>query len=294
MTDRVDPGHLDLHEELAVGWVLHTLEPDDEADFVLHRAGCERCAVAVAEAEETLGFLAVAVTPVDPPPRLRRRLMDAVAEDGTAVSPPIDEVEPPQEDDGTVDDHAGGTDATADETTADETTADVVPLAARRRRVSRLLAVAAVAVTIAVVGGLVVANQQLRSERDAQAAAAAENARVVEVLHDAGTPGVAHASLADPQGAMVGLVVDAGTGPRLLATALDANRSDQIYVLWGLVGSTPTALGTFDVSGQGPVVSSVPSSAEAPPYGAFAVSLEPGRTAPASPTEIVASGQVGR
>lgn len=281
MSDHVDHGHLDVHDELAVGWVLHTLEPEDEAAFALHLADCARCERAVAETEETLGYLSASVTQVDPPPRLRRKLMDAVADEGTAMPRHVEEDTPEQVSD---DDAAPA--------------ADVVPLAPRRRRVSRFVLAAAVAATVAVVGGLVVANQQLRDERDGQVAAAAQdaaqNAPVFDVLRDAGTPGVTHASLADTGGAMVGLVVDNGTGPRLLATGLDANRSDQIYVLWGLEGKQPTALGTFDVSGQGPVVSSVPSVPEAPPYGGFAVSLEPGRAAPASPTDIVASGQVGR
>jgi hypothetical protein len=288
MTDRVDPGHLDIHDELAVAWALHTLEPDDERAYARHLADCPRCAVAVAEAEETLGLLGAAVTPLEPPPRLRQRLMDAVAEDEAATPTSGNEIEPPREDDGPT--PGAPRHAKRD----DEPVADVVPLASRRRQVSRLVLAAAVVVAVAVVGGLAVANQQLRAERDAEAAAAAENARVVEVLRDAGTPGVAHASLADPQGAMVGLVVDTGTGPRMVATALEPNPGDHTYVLWGLAGGTPTALGTFDVPGPAPVVSSVPSGGEATPYGAYAVSLEPGRTAPASPTEIVASGQVGR
>ena len=36
-------------DELAVGWALHALEPEDEALFVAHLAGCERCAATVAE-----------------------------------------------------------------------------------------------------------------------------------------------------------------------------------------------------------------------------------------------------
>jgi len=287
MTDRVDPGHLDLHDELAVAQALHALDPEDEAAYLSHLADCPRCAVAVAEAEETLGLLGAAVTPVEPPPRLRQRLMDAVAqEDAPAPAVQIGSGRP-----------AEGRHAKADEGEDEgvaEGGADVVPIASRRRRVSRLVLAAAVVVALAVVGGLAFANQQLRAERDAEAAAAAENARVVEVLRDAGTPGVAHATLTDPQGAMVGLVVDTGTGPRMVATALEPNPSDHTYVMWGLAGGTPTPLGTFDVPGPAPVVSSVPSGGEATPYGAYAVSLEPGRTAPASPTEVVASGQVGR
>lgn len=285
MTDRPPPGstagsgHADLHEELAVGWVLHTLEPEDETEFVLHLVDCPLCSRAVAETEETLGLLGAAILPVDPPPGLRRRLMDAVADEGgVAPAPAVESASEPA----------------PTHPTEPAPAADVIPLAPRRRRASRFAMAAAAALVVVAVGGLAVVNQQVRSERDAEAAAAARTSPVVEVLRDAGTPGVAHASLTGTDGAMVGLVVDTGTGPRVLSTGLDANATDHTYVLWGLAGEQPTALGTFDVSGQSPTVLDVPSTTQADPYEGFAVSLEPGRTAPASPTLVVASGQVGR
>jgi Anti-sigma-K factor rskA len=116
---------------------------------------------------------------------------------------------------------------------------------------------------------------------------------VVDVLRDAGTPGVTHATLASPDGTLVGLVVDDGSGARVLTSGLDANGANEIYVLWGLADGTPRPLGTFDVTQQTPSVSSVPSTTAAVPFAGFAVSIEPGRTAPASPTRVVASGQVG-
>ena len=120
------------------------------------------------------------------------------------------------------------------------------------------------------------------------------NRRLLGWLLLAGSPGVAHATLADPNGALVGLVVDDASGARVLTTGFPPNPSDEIYVLWGLADGTPRPLGGFDVTGQAPVVQSVPSSGEAAPYAGFAVSIEPGRTVPASPTRVVASGQVGR
>jgi hypothetical protein len=32
------------YDELAVGWALHALEPEDEAAFARHLSGCARCA----------------------------------------------------------------------------------------------------------------------------------------------------------------------------------------------------------------------------------------------------------
>ncbi|GLZ50020.1 hypothetical protein Acsp06_62050 [Actinomycetospora sp. NBRC 106375] len=269
MNERAVPDtHTGAHDALAVGWALHTLDEDEATEFAAHLEECPVCRRTVDETTEMLGGLAEAVVPVDPPPLLRRRLLDAVEAEAAPAAVPA----------------------------AASPDASVVPLASRRRA-NRWLAVAAVALVIAAVGGIVTAVQSTRAERETAAVAAAQaerDAPVIDILRDAGTPGTAHATLADPNGALVGLVVDDGHGQRVLTTGLAANPTDEIYVLWGLVDGTPQALGTFDVGGQGPGVSSVPSTPEAVPFAGFAVSLEPGRTAPASPTRVVASGQVGR
>lgn len=291
MSDQAVPdSHTGAHDALAVGWALHTLDHEEEADFAAHLETCPVCRSTVDETLETLGELAEAVVPVSPPRHLRRRLLDAVAaESGDAPSadgPVVSEIPEP-----VVPEPA------PEPAREEERDATVVPLTPRRRA-NRWLAVAAVALVVAAVGGLAAANQSLRTERDDAAAAAAAQAQrdasVVDVLRDAGTPGVTHATLANPDGSLVGLVVDDGSGPRVLTSGLSANAANEIYVLWGLVDGTPRPLGAFDVTAQTPAVSSVPSSGEAVPYAGFAVSLEPGRTAPASPTRVVASGQVGR
>jgi hypothetical protein len=291
MSDRAVPdSHTGAHDALAVGWALHTLDHEEEADFAAHLETCPTCRQTVDETLETLGERAEAVVPVSPPRHLRRRLLDAVAAESAPSGEGIDlpeltgapVVEPaaPEPEPAPV---------------AEERDATVVPLSPRRRA-ARWLAVAAVALVVAAVGGLAVANQSLRTERDNAAAAAAQAERdssVVDVLRDAGTPGVTHATLASPDGALVGLVVDDGSGARVLTSGLDANGADEIYVLWGLADGTPRPLGTFDVTQQTPSVSSVPSTTAAVPFAGFAVSIEPGRTAPATPTRVVASGQVG-
>jgi anti-sigma-K factor RskA len=284
--------HTDDHEALAVGWALHALDHEDEEAFAAHLATCPHCRRTVDETLETFGGIAEALEPVAPPPDLRARLLDAVADDAPTADPPptvwasSSRREPSEERD------APAAAPAAPAPGGSPRHASVVPLG--RRRATRWLAVAAAALVLAAVGGLAVATQSLRSERDAAAAQAQRDAVIVDVLRDAGTPGVVHATLADPQGALVGLVVDDGSGPRVLTTGLSANGADEVYVLWGIADATPRPLGTFDVTEQAPSVRSVPSSPEAVPYAGFAVSLEPGRTAPASPTRVVASGQVGR
>ena len=89
-----DPGGIPTttgFEELAVGWALHALEPEDEAFFAVHLAGCARCAETVAETTEVMGAMARDLPPAEPSEGLRSRLLAAVetAEQvpGPAVAP---------------------------------------------------------------------------------------------------------------------------------------------------------------------------------------------------------------
>jgi hypothetical protein len=58
------------YEELAAGYVLGALEPDDEHVFQRHLDGCSICEANVRELEAVAGELAHAVPPVDPPDTL--------------------------------------------------------------------------------------------------------------------------------------------------------------------------------------------------------------------------------
>jgi hypothetical protein len=288
-------GHADL-ADLAVGWVLHVLDPEQEAEFLAHLEleGCEECARLVADTSATFEALALAVPQEEPPADLRYRLL-AAAE---AERPAVDD-EPAHGDVPFTGSprSRGGVDIppspSPSSSSAGERATTVVPLQSRRR-LGRVLTAVAAAVAVVVIGGLVVANQSLRAERDGQAATAQQYDRIVDVMRDAGAPGAVSAPLADPGGALVGLVVDRGAGPEVLATRLGVNGPDETYVLWALAGPAPRALGTFDVPDAGASVRSVPSSPVAGPVAGYAVSLEPGHAAPAAPTRIVASGQVGR
>jgi hypothetical protein len=81
----------------------------------------------------------------------------------------------------------------------------------------------------------------------------------------------------------------------VVAGGLDPNdRNTSVYVLWGVTtDAAPQPIGTFDVdpAGDGPVVRQLgPAGGE--PFLGYAISLEPGRVAPPTPTIVVASGQV--
>ena len=54
-------------EELAAGYVLGALEPDDEHAFQRHLEGCPTCQATVGELESVVGELAYSAPPADPP-----------------------------------------------------------------------------------------------------------------------------------------------------------------------------------------------------------------------------------
>jgi hypothetical protein len=79
----------------------------------------------------------------------------------------------------------------------------------------------------------------------------------------------------------------------VVSTHLPSNRVvDQTYVLWGLTSGVPVPLTAFDVVSQAPQLHAVPTATETEKFTGYAVSLEPGRRAPAAPTDVVASGLV--
>ena len=65
------PASSDGHAELAVAWVLHGLEPDEDAVFAAHLGDCPGCLRIVAETEEVTTLLRQLKLPIDE--RGRRR-----------------------------------------------------------------------------------------------------------------------------------------------------------------------------------------------------------------------------
>jgi hypothetical protein len=149
-------------------------------------------------------------------------------------------------------------------------------------------------VAVAGVGGLAAYTVQLQQQRDAQIA---QSQALADVLTQVDRPGTSHATLmSTSDGRPVGAVV-AGTSARTVVTAgLPANdAATNIYVLWGVsTDAAPQPIGTFDVAdgAPGPGVHQLGPAAGEQPFIGYAVSLEPGRVAPAAPTIVVASGQV--
>ncbi|GAA2573840.1 anti-sigma factor [Pseudonocardia hydrocarbonoxydans] len=273
----------------AVGWALHALEPDEEMAVLLHLPHCAACRAAVAEAEEVLAALGGVVPAAEPPTALRDRLMAAAA--ATEQRPPVLQARPEPPRSAPVPVPAQGFPSDGRRHRLDEEDR------ARRRPRStwldrrRLVAASLVLVAAVSVGGLAIRAGQLEQQRDAESAQAQGLSELISQLDQ---PGTRHALLESADRSTVAAVLLAGGERQVYTLGLAANAHDRTYVLWGIRpdSTPPVPLGVFDVGTADQGVRTVGSAAETDDFAQYAISLEPGRVAPVSPTEVVASGQV--
>ncbi|WP_199440258.1 anti-sigma factor [Umezawaea beigongshangensis] len=255
------------HEELAVGWAMHALEPDQEVLLREHLDGCERCGLTVRSTEQVTAALGGAVRQEDPPARLRERLMAAIEDtpqEEPVTGPRLVHSAP----DGPVATRAGG----------------------RRRRTGVLLAAAAV-VLVAAAGGVVgVQVDRLNQRVEAQASRTDQLEHALRVAAD---PTTDRAVLRTPSGETTAVLLSGTDEAAVMPMELNANDAQhQVYVVWGTSTTDPVPLATFDVRPGSTDATLLTWSPDAHAHSGFAISLEPGRSAPAAPSSVVASGQV--
>ncbi|WP_116452839.1 anti-sigma factor [Blastococcus litoris] len=269
-------------DELAVGWALRALEPEDEAVFARHLPGCTRCTATVAETTEVMGALAADLPAVEPSDALAVRIREAVAAteqvDPAPAATPVPGMPP------------SAVPPTAVRPTAVPASATPAPLVPAPRRRPRSLALGLVAAAVAAVLGLGVWNVVLRSDRAELSSTVAAQQDAVEALLD---PSATVAPLGD-EGAPVATVVARDGELQVITLGLPANDTDDsTYVVWGLGGDAPEALGTFDVDGSQMALRTVESRLTGlDGFATYGISIEAGREAPSEPTEVVATGQV--
>ena len=294
MSAPLDPrrGEHEAFDELAVGWALHALEPEDEELFAAHLPTCPRCRQTVAETTDVMGALAGDLPAADPPERLRDRLRAAVEEveqlpspgrDGDRPGRPV----PPVVPDGPVPERRPEVGSSgAHRAPLPPGPADLQP------SWRRVLPTALVAAGVAAVLALGTWNVVLSSARDEAQATATEQAQLVDALL---TPGQATIAPLTADGTTVATVVAREDQVQVVAHGLAPNDvQDQTYVVWGTTDAgSPDPLGTFDVTSPQPTLRTVGSGASGlAAYTGYAVSLEPGRELPAEPTDVVAQGEV--
>ena len=248
-------------EELAVGWAMHSLEPDEEARLRAHLPGCARCRKTVRATEEVTATLGGSVRQYEPPARLRSRLMAAVENT-------------PQE-------HVARPPATP----------APVRLDARRRSGGvgrRLVAAAAVVVALAGIGVVAVRFNQLGDQVTAQEQRARDLNAALALAAD---PKTERAVMRSSEGTPVAVVLSGPDKGAVMEMSLAPTGADQMYVVWGTTTPNPTPLAKFDVS-RGESVRFVAWGGEAHKHQGFAISLEPKGEMPAAPSTSVGSGPV--
>jgi anti-sigma-K factor RskA len=198
------------YEELATGFVLGALEPDDEHVFQRHLGGCQICEANVRELEAVVGELAYAVPPAEPPDTLWAGIRREIGPEAVRRVPAP----------------AAGRAA--------------APAPARTRRggrVQRLLPRLAAAAAILLLVGLSVWNLSLR---DQNATYRDRVAALEEATRLANDPTASLVSLDDAEGstgAQAAVIVssreDRGV---LLIENLPPLQRDRVYELWGIPG----------------------------------------------------------
>ena len=251
-------------EELAVGWAMHSLEPDEEALVRDHLPTCATCRHTVEATQEVLAGIGGAVRQEQPPAHLRARLMEQIEHIPQEV--PATAPHPPR--------HTAPT-----------------PLRPRHsRRTGRvLLAAAAALAVLAGAGYLGVRVNQLSNQ---VAASEARTNDLDKAFSLAADPATNRAVLRTGTGDEVAVVFSNPDSAAVLPTNLKPNDSGHVYVVWGASTKSPVPLAVFDVRAGTTAPQLLSWSSDAHKHTTFAVSLEPGRQAPQNPSEVLAGGQV--
>jgi hypothetical protein len=268
----------DPFDELAVGWALHALEPEDEAVFAAHLPGCERCATTVSETSEVMAAMATDLPQAEPSEALRDRIRAAVEQTEQLPAPipePAPSIEP----------------ATAPVRPVRVVAPEPRPARESPSRWRRALPVGLVAAAVAAILGLGVWNVVLTSDRERLQETVAEQS---EVMNGLLTPGRATIAPLEDDGKAVATVVARGDEVDVITHGLSVNdRGSTTYVLWNMSGNAAQSLGTFDVTSPTMDMKIVGSGLTGvDQFDTYGISLEPGRKAPSLPTEVVATGQV--
>lgn len=237
-------------EELAAGYVLGALEPDDEHDFRRHLDGCATCEANVRELEAVVGELAYTAPPVDPPDTLWAGIRRGIEPEAARRA--------------------------------------ATPGAAPRRRAGRrLLPGLAAAAAILLVVALSVWNLSLRDENAAIRDRVAALERATQLANDPSAKLVTMDEVPGPEGAQATVIAssrqDRGV---LLVQSLPPLARDRVYELWGVpqgdIAKAQKALVFVPLRRQG--VQALQFEVPIQPGTVFAITDEPGPDGSEKPT----------
>lgn len=219
------------YRELVAGHALSALEPQDEQLLLAHLSACAPCSRELVGQREALAHLAYAVEPVEPPASLLDGIRARVLEtDPGAFDAPAAPPVPVQSGPGL---------------------ADVIPLASRRRLVSRpaRLVTAAASVSIAAIVGLGAWNIALHQDNVQQDQVSAQFEAALETIK--AEPGQT-VSLRGEDGEVNVVAVMHDGRMDLVTDGFETNGRSDRYVVWGQNGTdNPEALADFTIDSDG-------------------------------------------
>lgn len=266
-------------EGLAAGYALHALEPQDEQRLAVHLLSCQSCARLVADTAALGAAFAGFLEPEPPAAGLRERILAAAVAEPRPIPLPADS--------------APGASAERSFPTAQSAAGPprrpggAAPHRSRvrrmplRGRVAVGVLAAAVGIGVAVPVTLAVSDSGKRSN---------PNTVLAQLLLE---PHAREVTLRGSAPAALARAVLTDNGVYLLADGLPVNdRTRSIYVLWAAkTPGAPTAVATFDVRNGSPVqLTATKLPFRMADISQLAVSYEPGRKAPARPSDVVLSG----
>ena len=287
----------------AVGRALDALEPEDERLIDDHLPHCASCRQVLRESTAVAAWLAVAVPAVEPPPALRARVL-ALAE---ASEPPRSEGSEDAEGSRGAGDAGGAAEkapvgapreplAVESEPappTGRTSPTPPPPRAARRTQRWALLAVAAVVLGVAILSARALlpgpASDTDTASPPAPGVVLADRAaRIVEGA-EAADPAGHQATLSDPVGRPLAVVVDDTGGARVVPLALPTVPAGSEYFLWRVVGGATQPMGVVDATSTSRADATSPP--DAAPVTAYAISREAAGSRPTEPAVLVAMGR---
>jgi hypothetical protein len=233
------------YDELAVGYALSALEPDDEQQFLEHLRGCAVCARALAEHSETLAHVAYAADAETPPPSLLEGIRAGIAASGRAGAFPapvsLDAAREP-----------------------------------RSRRTRLMTATLGAAAALVLLVSLVFVRG-LMSDRDHQQTL---NERLAATVSNLTAPGARTIALKGDGGH--GTLILNGQKVSLVMAGMPRNdTSSSVYVLWEQTTfGDVDAVGVFDVKADDVAVVNLQLHQAPDSIRAFMVTQEKGRVAP--------------
>jgi anti-sigma-K factor RskA len=250
------------YEQLAAGYVLGALEPDDEHLFQRHLGGCAVCEASVHELEDVVGKLAYAVPPVQPPETLWASIRHEIRSEAAP--------------------------APAQAPVPAEVPAPLAPHREARRRTSPLLARLAVAAAIVAVAALSLWNLDLRDQNAGYRDQVATLEDTTRLLADPSTTKIALQGPASQQGAQASVLASADQDRGVLVVAgLPAAERGKVWELWGIpegeITRAEKAL-VFETSG-GQGVQYLKFRVPVDQRTVFAVTQEPGPDGSVKPTD---------